>query len=618
MPPTLKLWAATPQIIKYQILSGDSLSNSMELGIKLAKAFTAKVEGWRFTPRGKSGQWNGDWCPINRLTSSFPAGMITSIIDKAQELEWDIDICENIPRYLLSTEETLSQEEAEAFVASLNMSRYNKDTDQFDKFQMYEYQTRMLVESINRRMCVCESATSSGKSASIYAIARWYMANRNVEAAPILILVPTVGLVSQMVSDFTEYSHYEGQAFAASEIMHKVMAGVDKSVDVMTKIFDITTQDGKLHSFRGEEQCAITKTSGKKKNIKMLRASKIIPGDGLQDSIVTAIACREIKPKIWVSTWQSLQDMDQAWFNEMNFGMVIVDEAHGSAATKIQKILNNIKSAEFRLGCTGTLQSEDNPVARMSIQCVLGPSVPIVRTAELIEMGRATPTEVVCCILKYPAHVIKRFNYASKKAGSAPGEKYTNEKQYLLNECNERTELIAKLAIASKTDTLIISDRIELLTNLAETIERQAPDRPLFCIKGQVSPEDRENIRKMIGRGQPAIILGSAQCVSTGLNVPSLGAIIFASPTKSMIRVVQSIGRGIRKRDGKSVCLIFDIIDDLRRITRTGEEKANYLWQHFVDYRLKYFYKEGFPVKFQEIKLKGQFELSGPDDTEVD
>lgn len=618
MPPTLKLWAATPQTIKYQITAGDSLSNSMELGIKLAKAFTARVEGYKFMPRFKSGQWDGNWCAINRLTSSFPAGMITSIIDKAQEMEWEVDISENIPKYLLNTEETLSQEDAEAFVLSLNMSRYNKDTEAFDKFQMYEYQTRMLIESINRRMCVCESATSSGKSASIYAIARWYMANRNVEVAPILVLVPTVGLVSQMVSDFAEYSHYEGQAFQASEIMHKVMAGVDKSVDVMTQIYDITTDDGKVHSLRGEEQYAVAKIVGKKRSAKMLRASKISMGDIIENSIVKNISLREIKPKIWVSTWQSLQDMDQAWFTRMNFGMVIVDEAHGSAAAKIQKILNNIKSAEFRLGCTGTLQSEDNPVARMSIQSVLGPSVPIIRTAELIEMGRATPTEVVCCILKYPAHVVKRYNYASKKTGAAPGEKYINEKQYLLNECIERTELIAKLAIASKTDTLIISDRIDLLTNLSETIGKLAPDRPLFCIKGKVSPEDREQIRKTIGRGRPAIILGSAQCVSTGLNVPSLGAIIFASPTKSMIRVVQSIGRGIRKRDGKSVCLIFDIIDDLRRTTRTGEEKANYLWQHFVDYRLKYFYKEGFPVKFQEIKLKGQFELSGPDDTEID
>ena len=78
-------------------------------------------------------------------------------------------------------------------------------------------------------------------------------------------------------------------------------------------------------------------------------------------------------------------------------------------------------------------------------------------------------------------------------------------------------------------------------------------DRPIFYISGSVSAEERERIRLELNNHTNAILLASVQTTSTGINIPALDNIIFASPTKSIFRVLQSIGRVLRLKDGKVI-----------------------------------------------------------------
>jgi superfamily II DNA or RNA helicase len=107
---------------------------------------------------------------------------------------------------------------------------------------------------------------------------------------------------------------------------------------------------------------------------------------------------------------------------------------------------------------------------------------------------------------------------------------------------------------------------------------KAATDRPVYFIYGGVPGEEREEIRQIVQKETNAILIGSYGTVSTGINWPSLRYVIAASPYKSRIKVLQSIGRGLRKDTEKMHCTWYDIADDL-----SFGEKQNITLQHYID-----------------------------------
>ena len=123
--------------------------------------------------------------------------------------------------------------------------------------------------------------------------------------------------------------------------------------------------------------------------------------------------------------------------------------------------------------------------------------------------------------------------------------------------------------------------------------------RKVFFVYGGTDADSREQIRSIVEQERDAVICASYGVYSTGINIRNLHNIIFASPSKSRIRNLQSIGRGLRTSDTKKSANLYDIADDL-----THKERKNYTLNHFME-RIKIYTSEKFPYHIYTIPIKG-------------
>ena len=162
-----------------------------------------------------------------------------------------------------------------------------------------------------------------------------------------------------------------------------------------------------------------------------------------------------------------------------------------------------------------------------------------------------------------------------------------------------RSVFIKNLALSLDGNSLILFQFVEKQGKpLFNLIQTEAKERKVFFIFGGTEVETRESIRAITEKESNAIIIASYGTFSTGINIRNLHNVIFASPSKSRVRNLQSIGRGLRKGDNKETATLFDIADDMR----IGKH-ANFTLNHFIE-RVKIYDEEKFNYKFYNIELK--------------
>ena len=178
-------------------------------------------------------------------------------------------------------------------------------------------------------------------------------------------------------------------------------------------------------------------------------------------------------------------------------------------------------------------------------------------------------------------------------------ETFEEEIQYIIGH-NRRNNFIKNLALDLKGNTLILYARVEghgqplfdLINN------NKSDDRQVFFIHGGVETENREKVREIAESENNAIIVASYGTFSTGINIKNLHNVIFASPSKSRIRNLQSIGRVLRKGDKKSKATLYDIADDI-----SYKSRKNYTLNHLIE-RIKVYNQENFNYDIVNIPLK--------------
>ena len=264
--------------------------------------------------------------------------------------------------------------------------------------------------------------------------------------------------------------------------------------------------------------------------------------------------------------------------------MVIGDEAHTFKANSLQKLMNKCTKAWMRVGTTGTVGGEG--VNRLLLEACFGPIYKVISTKELMDSDTLSKMSIQILTLKY----------SEEEKKSLGKLKYQDEVAFL-TQCEKRNDFIKDLALAAQGNTLILFNYVKNHGEpLFRLIEKAAGDkRKVFFISGSVKTDDRERIRKILEKEKNAIIVATAALMSTGTNIPTLTNLIFAAPTKSQIRVLQSIGRTLRKSEHPAV--IFDIVDDLRYKTR-----INYTYKHGIE-RMKVYNAERFDYKTKTIAL---------------
>ena len=292
---------------------------------------------------------------------------------------------------------------------------------------------------------------------------------------------------------------------------------------------------------------------------------------------------KQTTKRIILSTWQSLYKLPKIYFEQ--FDVLVFDECHMAKADCIKAIGEKCINAKYRFGLTGTL---DNSLCNeLVIQGLLGKKYQSVTTKQLMDQNNISKLQIKCIKLKYPEEECKN----NKKL------KYQDEIKYLIAN-KQRNIFISNLAVKQKNNTLVLYRYVENHGKLLfKLIENKAKGRKVFFISGQTKADVREEVRKIVQKEKDAIIVASEGVFSTGTNIPNLHNVIFASPSKTRIRVLQSIGRVLRKAEDKDIATLYDIADDMQWKT-----KKNYSLTHFIE-RFKIYSEEKFDCKLYNLNL---------------
>lgn len=287
-----------------------------------------------------------------------------------------------------------------------------------------------------------------------------------------------------------------------------------------------------------------------------------------------------------ISTWQSLYKMPKKWFAQFDF--VIGDEAHQFKAKSLTDIMTGLSNAKYRIGTTGTL--DGTKTHRLVLEGLFGSVRKVITTKELMDAKHLAEFSIKCLLLRHGEAICQ----------AAKSFTYQQEIEYLvLNE--SRNRFISNLAVSLDGNTLVLYQYVDKHGRILNDLiaKKLGSDRKVFFVSGKTDVDIREDIRKIVESETNAIIVASFGTFSTGINIRNLHNIIFASPSKSRIRNLQSIGRGLRKSDTKESAQLFDIADDMRY-----KKHENYTLKHFAE-RIRIYTEEKFAFKVYKIELKG-------------
>ena len=289
---------------------------------------------------------------------------------------------------------------------------------------------------------------------------------------------------------------------------------------------------------------------------------------------------RETNSQVIITTWQSIYKLPRKYFER--FSVVIGDEAHQFKSKSLISIMTKLSDAKYRFGFTGTL--DGTQTHKWVLEGLFGPSYKIIKTDELMKKGHLATLDINVLLLKHSPNKFETFE---------------DEVQYIIGH-EKRNRFIRNLALDLKGNTLILFARVEAHGQpLYEMINNKKIDnRNVFFIHGGVDTEDREKVRAITEKESNAIIVASYGTFSTGINIKNLHNIIFASPSKSRIRNLQSIGRVLRKGDKKSKATLYDIADDIRYKSR-----KNYTLNHLIE-RIKIYNEENFNYDIINVPIK--------------
>jgi len=293
------------------------------------------------------------------------------------------------------------------------------------------------------------------------------------------------------------------------------------------------------------------------------RVCKIYSGQEVFDAPIT------------VTTWQSFAKAPKEVLE--SFDMVVGDEAHLFKANVLKGILEKMKKTAIRIGTTGTLDGTE--VHRLQLEGLFGPVKKVITTEELMDEGTIANLSIDCVILRHTK--MKKMTYQE-------------EMDYLVSN-DSRNEFICNLVYSLKGNTLVLFQYVEKHGAVLHGKMFKRLGDKLHYVYGGTDVTDREEVRTLVEKANDNVILASYGTFSTGVNIKKIDNVVFASPSKSRIRNLQSIGRGLRKADGKDTMKLFDISDDL--------QCNNHTLNHLKE-RINIYNEENFTYEIRQFDLK--------------
>jgi len=472
---------------------------------ELSGFFTFTVPGHTFVPAYRKRLWDGKIKLYNFYKKEIYAGLINYILEFARDRNYEV--INNVPEPDIECD----MECVKKFSSALNLYASG------EKIFPHQHQLDAILYALNKKRLLLLSPTGSGKSLVLYILTR-YLLNILPKDKKILLLVPTVSLVSQMYSDFKDYSYLN--KWNVKSNVHTIHAG----------------QDINTHK------------------------------------------------RVVISTWQSIYKLPESYFKDFN--CILGDECHLYKSKSLIGILSKLKSCEYKIGTTGTL--DGTMTHKLVLEGLFGNVQSVTSTSDLMKKNLLSPLEINCIIL----------NHSKESRSSAARLKYADEVEWIVTK-QSRNNFICDLALTLKGNTLVLFQFVEKHGKVLYDMFQKKTDssRNVFFISGNTEKDEREIIRKIVEKETNAIIVASYGTCSTGISIRKLHNIVFSSSSKSRIRVLQSIGRQLRKSDQKEIAKLYDIADDL-----TWKSWKNHTLRHFNE-RLKIYDSENFNYKKIMIPL---------------
>jgi superfamily II DNA or RNA helicase len=407
-------------------------------------------------------------------------------------------------------------------------------------FAPYDFQEIAFKESILNYKQINRMCTSSGKSMTISLIAEFFRRKGRKG----LLLVPNINLLSQFKKDIGDYN--------------------------LTDLYE---------------------------------DSHVIGGGSTE---------RHFNNSLTISTWQSLLNYKED-LGELDY--IITDESHRFASLETSAIVKETLNCKYKFGFTGTLP--EDPVMKMELFGLFGLPKTYITGAQLIERGLGTPIKINTIVFKYSDEDKKLF-----KNIQAPGRsknKYPAQLQFIKDH-EARNEFIVSLLVRLRNtgNTLMLYQHTLHGKGLfIDTMARLYPDVEVlnknitgkksfefqkqygvYFLNGEDDAKTRENTRQVLEEHNDAILIANFAILSTGVNIKKLHNLVLASSMKSYTTVTQSIGRGMRLHETKSVFTVFDLTDDF------GIRKAGGIfYKQYIHRRNTSYNPEQYPVTEVDYKL---------------
>ena len=292
---------------------------------------------------------------------------------------------------------------------------------------------------------------------------------------------------------------------------------------------------------------------------------------------------KNITKPITISTWQSLYKMPKKWFDQ--FSCLLGDEVHIFKSKSLTGIMNKMVNCKYRHGFTGTL--DGTQTHRLVLEGLFGSVNKVTTSKELMDAGTLAKLKVECIVLKYPEADCKFM----KDQG------YQDEVDLIVRD-ERRNKFIVDLTKHLNGNTLVLFQFVEKHGDVLHAmINKSLDNRKVFYVYGGTDTQTREDIRAITEKEKDAVIVASYGTFSTGINIRNLHNIVFSSPSKSRIRVLQSIGRGLRQGDNKTEARLLDIADDF-----TYKSRQNFTLRHFME-RINIYNEEEFDYEIKKISI---------------
>ena len=292
---------------------------------------------------------------------------------------------------------------------------------------------------------------------------------------------------------------------------------------------------------------------------------------------------KETNKNIVISTWQSLYKLPEKYFQK--FGAVFGDECHLFKAKSLTRIMTKLKNCPYRIGTTGTL--DDSLTHKLVIEGLFSRVYKVTNTKDLMKKKLLSSLKIECITLKYtPEEIIENKRVS-----------YNDEIKWLINS-SKRNNFLTNLCCKIKGNILILFNFVqEHGIPLHESIKNKCKNKKVFLIHGKTDVEQREEIRRILDIETDAILVASYGTCSTGINIKNIDNIIFSSPSRSVVRVLQSIGRGLRITETKNKVKLYDISDDFRYL-----KYVNHTYRHLQE-RIKIYEREMFDYEKTLVQI---------------